>query len=99
MNINPNALSTGVLLKTIPGPDRKRELAVYRYRITYRNPQSDQPGCMMTLEVMGGRSPYQVALERRTDGHVDWHCTCADAVYRGEMSPNHICKHVKGLME
>jgi hypothetical protein len=83
----------------MPGPDRKREPTIYQYRITYRNPQADQPGCLMTWEVMGGRSPYQVALERREDGRVNWHCTCADAVYRGEVLPNHTCKHVKGLME
>ncbi len=40
---------------------------------------------------------YQIALERETDGNLHWHCTCADAIYRGETEPNHVCKHVRGL--
>ena len=35
---------------------------------------------------------------RRTDGNLRWHCTCADAVFRGERAP-HACKHVRGLQE
>jgi hypothetical protein len=99
MLMNANCLSTGILLKMIPGPSRKREPAIYQYRVTFRNPLPDQPGCVMTWEVLGGRLPYQVALERRDDGGVNWHCTCADAVYRGELSLKHVCKHAKGLME
>ena len=56
-------------------------------------------GCVMAWEVSGGRGPYQVALERLSPGRMKWHCTCADAVYRGEQDPNHVCKHVTGLLE
>jgi hypothetical protein len=42
---------------------------------------------------------YQVALERTPDGHTEWHCTCADAVYHGENKHAHRCKHVQGLRE
>jgi len=47
-------------------------------------------------DVMGGRDIYQVVLERQPNGRMRYHCTCADAVYRGENRP-HTCKHVKGL--
>ena len=89
----------GLLCLTLPGPNRKRSLSVYQYRVTYRNPVSDEPGCVMTWEVAGGRLPYQVALERTTSGRVRWHCSCADAVYRGEDDAKHVCKHVRGLAE
>lgn len=89
----------GVLALTLPGPDRRRTAACYYYRVTYRNPNPDEPGCLMTWEVCGGRMPYQVALERTLSGRVRWHCSCADAVYRGEDDPAHACKHVRGLMD
>src|SRR5262245_2888853 len=88
----------GMLLKLLPGPDRKRLPNVYTYWITYRNPTPFQPGCVMTWEVAGGRSAYQVALER-SGNELPWHCTCADSVYRGENNPRHVCKHVQGLIE
>lgn len=47
-------------------------------------------------DVIGGREVYQIVLERTEDGRLRWHCTCADAVYRGERSA-HRCKHVRGL--
>jgi hypothetical protein len=49
-------------------------------------------------EVFGGRLTYQVALEREVGGGLRWHCTCADAVYRGEEVADHRCKHVRGLV-
>jgi hypothetical protein len=47
---------------------------------------------------MGGRDVYQVALERQGNGRLRWHCTCADAAYRGE-SRAQPCKHVHALLE
>jgi len=89
----------GIILKLLPGPDRNRRLNVYTYRITYRNPLSAQPGCVMTWEVSGGRLSYQIALERTRSSKLTWHCTCADAIYRGDGHPHHVCKHVQGLIE
>lgn len=87
----------GMLLSVLPGPDRKRTPAEYRYRLTYRNPATDEDGCLMVWEVVGGRLPYQIAVERA--GRVlRWHCSCADAIYR-EDEPGHRCKHVRGLID
>ena len=84
---------------TLPGPDRKRNWAAYSYRVSYRNPDATLPGCVMTWDVLGGRLPYQVALERTTTGEQRWHCSCADAIYRGDGNPAHRCKHIQGLLE
>jgi hypothetical protein len=89
----------GLLTLVLPGTDRHRSHSLYQYRITYRNPDPVEPGCVMTWDVAGGRHPYQIAVERTDGGDVRWHCSCADAVYRGEDNPNHTCKHVKGLIE
>ena len=89
----------GLLTLILPGPDRRRSHSLYQYRITYRNPNPDEPGCVMTWDVAGGRQPYQIAVERTAAGGIRWHCSCADAVYRGEDDPNHCCKHVTGLIE
>lgn len=89
----------GLLILTLPGPDRRRSLAMYQYRVIYRNPKPDETGCVMTWDVSGGRLPYQISLERTTDGGLMWHCSCADAVYRGEDDPAHLCKHVRGLID
>jgi hypothetical protein len=80
----------------LPGPTRKRTWSPYRYRLTYRNPQREAIGCALLWEVLGGRMTYQIVLERSPRGELRWHCTCADAVYRGENAP-HVCKHVRGL--
>jgi hypothetical protein len=85
-----------LLLTVLPGPDRKRTGSLYHYRVTYRNPRPENPGCVTTWEVLGGRTPYQVALERDDLGRYQWHCTCADAVYRAE-EEGRVCKHVRGL--
>lgn len=82
----------------LPGPDRKRTLAEYRFRVTYCNPHPNEPGCVTVWEVTGGRMPYQVASERTDRGAIRWHCTCADAVFRGE-GTGHVCKHVTGLLD
>ena len=66
----------------LPGPDRKRTLSPYFYRVTYRNPVSGEAGCAMTWDVYGGREVYQIALENKAGGDTAWHCSCADAVYR-----------------
>jgi hypothetical protein len=89
-------LPADVVFASLPGPTRKRTESPYCYRLTYRNPQPGAEGCALSWDVMGGREIYQVALERLADGKVRWHCTCADAVYRGENRP-HACKHVRGL--
>ncbi|HEY8505392.1 MAG TPA: hypothetical protein VIL46_12485 [Gemmataceae bacterium] len=94
-----NEAGIGVLLTLLPGPSRKRTYSLYRYRITYRNPHPAEPGCVMTWAVEGGREAYQIALERDEAGRLRWHCTCADAVYRSEQIPGHLCKHVRGLID
>jgi hypothetical protein len=81
----------------LPGPDRKRSAAVYRYRVTYRAAEPQTAGCLMTWEVCGGRMAYQIAVERQEGGRVRLHCTCADAVFRGELT-GQPCKHVRGLV-
>lgn len=83
----------------LPGPSRKRAFTPYHFHITYRNPEPGEPGCVVTWEVAGGREPYQVSLERTAGGEHVWHCTCPDAVYRGENDPAHMCKHVRGLTD
>jgi hypothetical protein len=88
--------TTGVVFASLPGPTRKREPGPYCYRLSYRNPHPHEPGCVLLWDVYGGRQEYQIALERETTGKLRWHCTCADAVYRGEDAP-HICKHVRAL--
>lgn len=85
-----------VIFAMLPGPDRQRRPSVYRYKLTFTNPAPGEPGCSMLWEVAGGRLVYQVALERQESGEFRWHCTCADAVYRGETRP-HGCKHVRGI--
>lgn len=89
----------GLVTLMLPGTDRKRSLSLYQYRVTYRNPDPTDSGCAMTWEVSGGRLPYQIAAERLDGGAIRWHCSCADAVYRGEDNPSHVCKHVHGLLE
>ncbi len=82
---------------TLPGPDRKRKPSAYCFRVTYRNLRPQEPGCVMTWNVAGGRTPYQIALERVNEHEIHWHCTCADAVYRGDRNPFYVCKHVHAL--
>ncbi|MFO0843381.1 MAG: hypothetical protein U0797_13440 [Gemmataceae bacterium] len=89
-------LPRGVSFASIPGPTRKRESTPYCYRVTYENPHRFAAGCLVLWDVMGGREVYQVALEREENGRLRWHCTCADAVYRGERRAEP-CKHVRGL--
>lgn len=83
----------------LPGPDRKRTPAPYHYRVTYRNPEPGAAGCVVTWEVLGGREEYQISLERTDASVLAWHCTCPDAVYRGEIPNPHRCKHVRGLAQ
>lgn len=87
----------GQLVAELPGPSRKRTPAEYRYRLTYRNPTPSEDGCVMVWDVVGGRLPYQIAVERIGKA-TRWHCTCADAIYR-EDEPHHRCKHVRGLVD
>jgi hypothetical protein len=89
-------LASEVIFAALPGPTRKRTPSPYCYRLTYRNPAAEAQGCVLSWDVLGGREVYQIALERQASGRLRWHCTCADAVYRGE-SQRHICKHVRGL--
>jgi hypothetical protein len=97
MNTTQQTPAFALITMPLPGPDRKRTPSYYHYRTTFRNHHSDEAGCVMTWEVLGGREPYQIALERTAQGQYRWHCTCADAVYRGEVNPQHVCKHVQGL--
>ena len=92
-----NATAT-ILTALLPGPDRKRRPSHYHYRLTFLSPRPGEVGCTQLWEVAGGRQVYQVALERAESGDLRWHCTCADAVYRGEDAP-HVCKHVRALIE
>jgi hypothetical protein len=94
----PRTPRAGAVLSVLPGPDRKRTPAEYRFRVMYRNPRPTEPGCVMVWEVLGGRLPYQIASERTERGDIQWHCTCADAVYRGD-GTDHECKHVRGLLD
>ncbi len=87
-----------MLTTFLPGPDRKRQPSAYHYRVTYRNSRPE-PGCVMTWEVLGGRQVYQVALEETPSGSRRWHCSCADAIFRGDGNPRHVCKHIRGLMQ
>jgi hypothetical protein len=97
---NPTGRRPLVVLSTqLPGPDRRRSPQEYHYRLTYRNPQADATGCVMIWEVSGGRHSYQLALERDSLGDLRCHCTCADAVFRTALEPDHLCKHVRGLVE
>jgi hypothetical protein len=89
-------LASDILYSSLPGPSRKRTPSPYCYRLIHRNPDPGEPGCMLLWEVFGGRQPYQIALEREESGHLRYHCTCADFVYRAENS-NHLCKHIRGL--
>lgn len=89
-------LAADVVFTSLPGPSRKREASPYCYRLIYQTPEPSRRGCTLLWEVLGGREVYQVALERQASGRLRWHCTCADAVYRGEDRP-HLCKHVRGL--
>lgn len=88
-----------ILFTLLPGPDRKREARPYGYRVTYRNPDAEGVGCVMLWEVSGGRLHYQIALERDETGGLRLHCSCADAIYRGEAEEGHVCKHVRGLID
>jgi hypothetical protein len=85
------------LVTVLPGPDRKRTASPYSYRLTYRNPDSQADGCVMVWEVQGGRAAYQIAVERHGADRLRVHCTCADAIYRGE-NEGHVCKHVTGFL-
>ena len=89
-------LAPTVAFTSLPGPTRKRTPSPYCFHLTYRNPDPQAPGCVLLWEVLGGRQVYQIALERTAGGQLRYHCTCADAVYRGEDRP-HTCKHVRGL--
>ena len=95
-SIPKRLLAAGVTFVSLPGPTRKREPSAYCYRLTYRNPDPADVGCVLLWDVHGGRQPYQIALERESAGTLRWHCTCADAVYRGEDAP-HVCKHVRAM--
>lgn len=86
----------GPFVVYLPGPTRKRAEVAYLYTIRYWNPDV-ATGCVMLWEVQGGRAIYQIALERDVEGSLRLHCTCADAIYRGEDRP-HFCKHMHGLL-
>jgi hypothetical protein len=82
----------------LPGPDRKRAARPYQYRLRYRQDGAEATGCVMLWDVTGGRTTYQLALERGADGGLRLHCTCADAVYRAD-DEGRFCKHARGLLQ
>jgi hypothetical protein len=86
------------LVARLPGPGRKRATVDYRYHLTYRNPDPTAVGCVLTWEVHGGRTAYQLAVEREESGKLRLHCTCADSVFRGELE-GRFCKHIRGFLE
>lgn len=83
---------------SLPGPTRKRTPSAYCYSLRYRAADLQREGCLLWWDVSGGREVYQIALERRGDGTLRYHCTCADAVFRGGGREG-ACKHVRGLQE
>ncbi|CAN5238784.1 hypothetical protein BH10PLA2_BH10PLA2_08510 [soil metagenome] len=85
------------ILVSLPGPQRRRSPTPYRYRLVYINPEK-HAGCQRQWEVLGGRQPYQIALEKDPRGNLHLHCTCADAIYRKD-NEGRFCKHVLGLLE
>ena len=87
----------GELQISLPGPERRRQPSAYRYRLIYVNSES-QSGCQRQWEVLGGRQPYQIALEKDPRGNLHLHCTCADAIFRKD-NEGRFCKHVLGLLE
>ena len=99
MTLNHPQSSFALITLMLPGPDRKRTPVPYCFRVTYRNPDPAEAGCVMTWETFGGRETYQIAVERTPGGEHAWHCSCPDAVYRGEDHPDHRCKHVQGRTE
>jgi hypothetical protein len=90
--------ANAVLITMLPGPSRKRVQGLYQYRLIYRHPEPEAEGCLVLWQVTGGRQVYQIALQRDERKRLRWHCTCADAVYRGEKTAKHVCKHVQGLL-
>lgn len=92
-----STLNRNVYSTTLPGPTRKRQPSSYLYSLTFHTEEQDEAGCVMMWDVDGGRDVYQIALERQENGELRWHCTCADAIYRGERE-GHLCKHVRGLL-
>ncbi len=94
---HPEPTPTLALVTVLPGPDRKRSARAYSYRLTYRNPNPQAGGCVMTWEVEGGRVPYQIAIERGEEGVLRLHCTCADAIFRAEPE-GRFCKHIHGFL-
>src|SRR5690348_2274553 len=90
--------ANAVLITMLPGPNRKRVQGLYQYRPIYRHPDPEAEGCVVLWQVTGGRQTYQIALQRDERKRLHWHCTCADAVYRGESAASHVCKHVQGLL-
>jgi len=99
MTATPTKPTFARISLVLPGPTRKRLPAAYHYHVTYRNPNTGESGCVMTWAVGGGREGYQIALERTPAGEQVWHCTCPDAVYRGEARAAYRCKHVRGLLD
>jgi hypothetical protein len=97
--ITVNETPCAMLIAMIPGPGRRREYSIYQYRMVFRNPEPETDGCLALWHVSGGRMTYQVALQRDIQGQLCWHCTCADHVYRHELSESHCCKHVRALRE
>jgi hypothetical protein len=99
LSFDPDAEPATVALATVlPGPDRKRTVRCYSFRLLYRSPEPEVIGCVTAWEVQGGRAPYQLAVEREETGTLRLHCTCADAIFRAEPE-GRFCKHVSGFLK
>lgn len=101
MTNNSKKPAFALVTLVLPGPDRKRQPVPYHYRITFRAPDAtrDEPGCVATWEIYGGREEYQLSLERTVGGELLWHCTCPDSTYRAHDNNPHYCKHIRALRE
>ncbi len=95
----PQPKAFTLITMLLPGPDRKRTPSPYHFRVTYRNPEPMEPGCVVTWEVRGGREEYQISLERTDANDLVWHCTCPDAIYHADYRNARHCKHVQGLVQ
>jgi hypothetical protein len=68
----------------------------YTFRRVFTAHPGAGEGCLGVWEVHGGHDRYQIALEAGVGGWRRWHCTCPDAIFRGERL-GRACKHVIAL--
>jgi len=86
----------GVVFTSLPGPTRKREPSPYCYRLTYRNPQPREPGCVLMWAVGGKsiRSPWSAKRQGNCYGTALAPTPCTAAkMYRTLASMFAVCEH------